>query len=214
MIDSMKKDILKEYINVFIGQAASLLSEMVNRRINLSVPNLNIVENNLEFCDREENQDLCEALQGHVMSTSIGFSEEFSGNAQLVFPTEKVKKLVSICMGEEFEDIEENQDQDFIDTDYDVVREIGNVILNAVVGGLSNLLGLKLKYSLPKINIFSDTKDMIGKATKDQSVLLLLHMTFEVADTNIKGIIINVLSIESMNYLDEKLEEMWADLDG
>ena len=95
MLDSMKTDILKEYINVFIGQAASLLSEMVDRRINLSVPYINFIKNDKEFCELDVNKDLCNALKGHVMSTSISFSDAFSGQAQLVFPTDKIKKLVA-----------------------------------------------------------------------------------------------------------------------
>lgn len=43
MINELQKDLLKEYINVFIGQAANMLSEMANQRVLLSVPEVEIV---------------------------------------------------------------------------------------------------------------------------------------------------------------------------
>lgn len=36
MLSLMQKDILTELVNVYIGQAANLLSEMVNQKKNLS----------------------------------------------------------------------------------------------------------------------------------------------------------------------------------
>lgn len=44
MLNEMQKDVLLEQMNIYIGQAAALLSEMIDHRIDLSVPELNIME--------------------------------------------------------------------------------------------------------------------------------------------------------------------------
>ncbi len=43
MLNPMQKDALTEIINVYIGKAASMLSEMVNQRVILSVPEVELI---------------------------------------------------------------------------------------------------------------------------------------------------------------------------
>lgn len=209
MLNDDKIDVLREYINVFIGKAASLLSEMVDRKIKLTVPRIQVVENykaNNEFV-----LGVTSNIKGHVMSTAIDFDNYFTGSAKLIFPTEKIKKLISICMGDE-EEIIEDEFQEFVDTDFDVMREIGNVILNSVIGGLSNLLKLKLVYSVPNITIHKNAVELVEKEIEDYEVLLMIHMLFEVENTDITGIIINMLSMESIKYLEDKITLIWDEM--
>ena len=66
MINELQKDLLKEYINVFIGQAANMLSEMANQRVLLSVPEVEIV-------NMAEDEVLSSELfsHGHITSKII-----------------------------------------------------------------------------------------------------------------------------------------------
>ncbi len=41
-----KEDILKELFNISVGKSASILSEIINKKILLNVPNLKIVDLN------------------------------------------------------------------------------------------------------------------------------------------------------------------------
>lgn len=42
----------------------------------------------------------------------------------------------------------------FTDVDFDIIKEIGNIILNSIIGGIGNFLKIKLSYTLPEVKIF------------------------------------------------------------
>ncbi len=44
-------------------------------------------------------------------------------------------------------------EEGFADTDFDVLKEIANIILNAILGELGNTLEVKMEYSLPEIEL-------------------------------------------------------------
>ena len=115
MMTELQKDLLKEYVNVFIGQAASMLSDMANQRVLLSVPEVEIVN----MSDEKGALDRPLFSHGHIVSSSMKFGHEFSGRALLIFPAQKAKLLVDACMGMASSSIEENS-FDLIDTDFDV----------------------------------------------------------------------------------------------
>lgn len=206
MINDIQKDILTEQVNIFVGKAASYLSEMIEKKINLSIPNVYLIGPDQEDADLKQNK-----FQGHVMSSGISFGETISGKAQLIFPTSKVKKLVALCMGEEFYD-SSDEEPEFLDNDLDVIKEIGNIILNSVIGGFSNFLGIKVSYDIPEIDII-EAKDIKVKK-EDQYVLLIMDLQFNVAETDIDGMIMCYLNLDSINALIEKIEQLKDELYG
>jgi len=206
MINDIQKDILTEQVNIFVGKAASYLSEMIERRINLSIPNIYLIDPDQKDVDIKSNN-----LHGHVMSSGISFGDSITGKAQLMFPTNKVKKLVALCMGEEFYD-SSDEEPDFLDNDLDVIKEIGNIILNSVVGGFSNFLGIKVTYDIPEIDIIEAEDINIEK--EDQYALLIMDLQFNVSGTDIDGMIMCYLNLDSIKTLVEKIEKIKDDLYG
>ncbi len=202
MLTTLQQDALKEFMNIYIGQSASLLSEMVNQKINLTIPKIELVSLKEET---DYFQSLPSFLQGHVISSSIKFGTQFSGKARLVFPVDKTKLLVDLCLGEESLREDVPVASKLTDTDFDAIREIGNIILNAIIGGLGNLMDTKLEYSLPEIEVlyFLDTKiDLqFGKDT----YILLIRNTFSFDETLIEGAVVVVLSLDSVTFLLEKI---------
>lgn len=83
-INSHKRDFLKELFNISVGKAASVLSEIVNKKINLRVPELkliNLEENSSEFYDYILNVG-----SGSILISSLSFNKEIKGIANLIFP--------------------------------------------------------------------------------------------------------------------------------
>src|SRR5512135_3103507 len=80
-------DALRELINIGVGRAAKVLSEMVNARIILQVPFIKLLTpENL----RREMGHLGEGL---LAAVRLGFKGPFSGTAALVFPSDSASKL-------------------------------------------------------------------------------------------------------------------------
>lgn len=195
----MKEDILKEIININVGQAASLLSEMVNKKIELKVPKLRILDGETDF----SQEDCPNLLKGALMVSSIKFENELNGKAELIFPANHIKELTSLCTGEECFDLET-----FTDTDFDVIKELGNIILNAVIGGLGNFLNMNIDYSMPEVKLFDTIEVQEVLKKKKKANILILFVNFKIGGTQVNGALIVTFTIDSMRDLMDKLDEV------
>lgn len=212
MLSELQQDALREFMNINIGQAASLLSEMTGDKVILTIPEVQLLP--AEQIDISYKSSLPDFLKGHVMSSAIKFGKVFNGKAHLVFPVDKSKKLVSLCMGEYDQD-DGHGEEDFInsltDTDFDAVKEIGNIVLNSVVGGLGNLMEVKLEYALPEIEVMF-FPEMNYELPLEQSLfLLLIRNTFSFDKTVIEGAIVVILAVDSIEFLLKRIDKVIAD---
>lgn len=184
-------DIIKEIFNIGVGRAADMLSQMLNKHILLDVPNIRIVNLTKEFLNINEyfNKD----IKGALMISSISFENDISGEASLIFPANKMRKVIDLCLGEESNHTE---NLNFNDIDFDVIKEIGNIILNSILGEIGNFLDMNLEYNLPNVRIF-ETIDF-EKELKDNKEIhsILLSISFIIEDIEVSGaVIINLFSI-------------------
>lgn len=207
MMTDLQKDLLKEYVNVFIGQAASMLSDMANQRVLLSVPEVEIIN----MSDEKKALERPLFAHGHIVSSSMKFGHEFSGRALLIFPAQKAKLLVDACMGIETTPFEEGS-FDLIDTDFDVLKEISNVILNSVIGEFSNLIGTTVEFSIPDVEVVFVSEDEQKMYLKNNVYMMMLYTSFELAKAQVEGVVIVALGLNSLNKLLGKIDEVLGEL--
>jgi len=190
-------DIIKEIINIGIGKAANLLNQLVNKRILLSVPSIN-------FATTEELPNYLEEFKSSdVSSIILSFKGEFSGSCQLLFATEGASVLVSIFTDEELIDQDE-----FNEIKQSTLSEIGNIVLNSLIGTISNVLSQKFIYTPPKY--IEDSVENILKidGTISPHDVLLATTRFEMDQTNIVGDFLLVFDAGSIEILIEKIEKI------
>ncbi|MFA7410834.1 MAG: hypothetical protein WCZ27_01100, partial [Tissierellaceae bacterium] len=169
----------------------------------------------IEFLDskdkREVNNSFSNIPDGTLMLSSISFSQKLSGEANLIFPANKMKSFINLCLDEDSRD---TGDTDFTDMDFDVIREVGNIILNSIVGEMGNFLDINLDYSLPEVKVFAKEDFKSDLASKEYFYMLMLYITFIICDTEIEGaIIINLKTRNSFEELMRILKKMEDDLD-
>lgn len=196
--NQVRYDILKELFNISVGQAASMLSEVVNKTILLDVPNIEILDSNKELSKLQAH--LPAVLDGTLMVSSITFKEQLTGEANLIFPAEKMKTFISLCLDQAEQEIQYSN-MNFTDIDFDIVKEIGNIILNAIVGGLSNHLNIQLQYTLPEVQVFDRIDFQQDIKNKDYPYFLMLYITFGIDNTEIEGAVIVNLTLHSLKEL-------------
>jgi len=136
-LTALQMDALKEVINIGVGYAAGSLNELVGAPISLRVPEVDVLT--LE----EARERVVRFGWGQVSSVQMAFAGPLKGNVALVFPSDSAVKLVSLLTGDEG-----------ANTDVDGLRaatleETGNIILNGVVGSVSNLLEEQISFSIP-----------------------------------------------------------------
>lgn len=204
------EDILKELFNISVGKSASILSEIINKKILLDVPKLKILDLNDETIEIDDV--IPPVANGTIMVSSISFNDEMEGKASLIFPADKMRIFINLCLNKN--DDNKIYDMNFTDIDFDVIKEIGNIILNSVIGEVGNYLKIKLSYILPEVKIFdiSDFKKNIKN--KEYYYVLVLYITFQIDDSEIVGAIIINLTLNSLSKLLNKARRIEDDFCG
>lgn len=134
-MSASQEDAVKELVNIGIGQASGILNEMLQTHIGLRVPEVTLTSAE-EYCPQAGEGERVSALQ-------LGFEGGFDGSATLVFPRKDAAKLVSGLTGEEY------GPEDLDSLTAGTLCEVGNIVLNSVIGAMSNVLHQTVLYSLP-----------------------------------------------------------------
>jgi len=210
MLSLMQKDVLTELVNTYIAEAASSLSDMVNEKVILNIPEVELIT--LSEFEQLNNMGIDLIHSGHIVTSSIRFGHQFTGTAFLIFSADQAKALINACIGEQIL-LEDSTDEiALFDTDFDVLKEISNIILNAVIGEFGNLLNLKLEYSLPEIELISVANSEKEIVSQSEMYILVLHTSFLLSETEIKGNIFIAFSMTSVTILLEKIDELLGDM--
>ncbi len=192
-------DALTELINIGVGQAAGMLNEMIEFRIQLQVPWLKLLSS------LELQQELGGRLgKERLSSVQLEFSGSFGGNVQLVFPTESAATLVEVLTGEESES--PALDELKIGT----LTEVGNIVINGVMGSISNILTQSIHYDVPYY-IEEDIEHLLplqGQKFDDNGEFLLAQTRFDIEELQVQGDIILFFHMGSFNALLAAIDNM------
>ncbi|OHD07518.1 MAG: hypothetical protein A2086_05625 [Spirochaetes bacterium GWD1_27_9] len=190
-------DIIKELVNIGVGKASSLLNEIVKHHILLKVPVAKIISNENDMKDELKNYD------ENISSIRLKFKGGFSGSSILIFSSKNASKLIDIVT----DDIAQNYDFDSIRIG--VLTEIGNILINAIVGSISNILNKYIKYSIPFYNEskISNIYELVKISIANKSDIIFIRSTFIIKDLEIKGDIILIFELDSLKNLIEEIEK-------
>lgn len=187
---------LRELINIGVGKSASILNTMLNSHIILQVPLLKIL--NIS----ELNDEVKTFSKGKLSTVILKFEGPFSGSAELIFPCETAMILVNSLVGE-----------NPIGMDFDSIRsgtlcEIGNVVLNGVMGSISNIFSSYFKYSVPEY-IEDVAENIFSERVVDFDMKVLLAKTkFIIKELNIDGDIMLFFEVAALDRLIEMIEDL------
>lgn len=144
-LDSMHLDILRELGNIGAGNATTALSQLINRRIDMGIPVVSV----LEF------KELAEVLGGAenpIVGILLGVEGDINGMMMFILEQSAAHNLVNMLMGQSIDRFE-----DFTEMDLSALKEIGNIITGAYLSSLSSLTNLKIIATVPYMAI-----DMAG----------------------------------------------------
>ncbi|MEC9466547.1 MAG: chemotaxis protein CheC [Myxococcota bacterium] len=176
----LQRDAITELLNIGVGRAAAALSEMVDQEVGLSVPNL-------DFIARSQMPELLgEDFGDRITLLKQHFAGAFWGDALLIFPEDRSMDLVREVMGTLALDSMGELEQE-------ALTEVGNVILNACIGGLANAFGVETECALPDF-IQSETNVIFAPPDEgEEPVVMVLRMVFTIEERDIKGYLAFVL---------------------
>jgi len=195
-LNQKQKDVLTEIINIGIGKGAALLNEMLSKRIDLSIPWVKVV-------NKEQVKQYLALGNTQVSKVDLAFEGDFSGIAELLFPTKEAAKLVSIITGEAD------------DAELDVLRagtlsEVGNIVLNGVMGSLGNVLHKTLHYQIPNYleGNFKDIQKIYLKESTSDSLMIFCRADFLVKELSLSGNILLLFNVNSFENLIDAINKL------
>ena len=183
-------DALQELVNIGIGQAAGILNDMIESPIRLQIPYLQV----LSPADVQEELEL--HLNGEQISAvQLKFTGSFGGIAQLVFPTNSAAMLVTMLTGEEV------GTHDLDSVKIGTLSEVGNIVINGVMGAISNVLQQRLNYSIPNYMEGTIATLLTSGGVGTDTVVLLAQTRFIIERLHVEGDIILIFNVNSFDTL-------------
>ncbi|HYE10057.1 MAG: CheY-P-specific phosphatase CheC [Clostridia bacterium] len=143
-LNSMQIDVLKEIGNIGAGNAATALSKMIAKRIDMDVPKVNI----LEFKDVA---DLVGGPETAVIGIYFKVTGDITGSIMFLLDQNSARLLISLLMA-----VDESSEL-LSEMEISALQEVGNILAGAYLSSLSSLTGLKLMVSVPSL-----ASDMAG----------------------------------------------------
>ncbi|MEW6004684.1 MAG: chemotaxis protein CheC [Stygiobacter sp.] len=189
ILSNEQKDSITELINISFSKAAASLSELTGHRVLLSVPEIEI----LKIDDIETA--LSKYISGEISTVHQIFNGAISGDALLLLDKQSAKLLANLLV----EDT--NYSKDFDISAQEVIVEVGNILLNACLGVFGNLLKVQFKFSVPILHVQS-LENMLKSIVLEKEELryaMIVFMEFKLRDSNIKGFLIIVLGVTSLD---------------
>ena len=184
-------DVLKEIGNIGAGNATTALSKMLNQKMDMSVPKVELVPFN-EISDIMGDEDQT------VVGIMLGFEGDVYGMMMFLFDTKSAHHLVNTLMMQDTESGIE-ADTQFNDMEMSALNEIGNIVSGSYLTAISKLTNLKMVSTVPEMTI-----DMIGALLsvpasefgKYGDKLLLIQTQFGELDF-VKGYFLLIPELES-----------------
>ena len=194
ILEEIHLDALGELLNIGMGAAAAALSTMVQQEVLLSVPIIRVLKQDRVPTEIDDNPPKT------VCGVKQSFKGDFSGDALLLFSEDKSLSLVRAVLGasmplEELGEMEE-----------EAITEIGNIILNACISSLANIFNEHLSSDIPEY-LQEELIDLFI-TDDDQHYVLLLRMTFNIAEQDITGYVTFIMDIESIIKVKAQINRM------
>lgn len=166
-------DILKEIGNIGSGNAATALSKLLNRKIDMEVPSVRVVS-------FDEMMDMVGGPDETIVSVFLRIKGEAPGSMFFVLsPTEAETFVQQITGNKTFS----FQSPPFEELGLSALHEVGNILAGSYLSSLSDFTSINMQPSVPSLNM-------------DMAAAILMQGLIELSQESDYAIIIDTTIIE------------------
>jgi chemotaxis protein CheC len=194
-------DILKEFMNIAIGEATSHIAELLGAFGTMHIPSVTVRDSRklkeiiIEKISPDKNYYVMQQL----------FTGKFAGECLFI-----VDETSAINLGSHlYENDEVSRDEI-----NDAVMELTNIVTSTIISRLTDELSVRVQFFVPSSN-FVKVSDIINYETDQYSTVIVVSTMLEFKDQNIHGYIFILTKDEAINSLkeliDQKLEELYSE---
>ncbi|WP_163579888.1 chemotaxis protein CheC [Gracilibacillus saliphilus] len=160
-------DVLKEVGNIGAGNAATALSSLLGKKIEMSIPSIKVVDFN-------ELMDYVGGPEQVIVSVFLRIQGEAPGSMFFVLSPEESSSLVEQLTGTSGDNIEENK------LAISAISEIGNILSGSYLSALSDFTSINMQPTVPNVTI-------------DMAAAILMQGLLEISQESDYAIIIDTM---------------------
>ena len=187
-LDNMNFDVLTEIGNIGAGNAVTALSQMINAKVDMYVPQVKM----LTF------QQLANVIGGEetlVAGIMLSLEGDIEGSMLFMLGSEDAHRLVEQLLG-----MKPQADDTFSEMEMSALMELGNIITGAYLSAISKMTNLTISPSVPYLSV-----DMAGAILSVPAIefgklgdqTLLIESRFRDMDVDISGYFIMIPTLDS-----------------
>jgi len=140
-LNEMYLDVLKEIGNIGAGNATTAISNMLNLKIDMSVPQA-------ELLPVEQITTAIGAEEEVIVGILLGVELDIDGSMMFLMDMTSAHHLVNRLMMRDYDYME-----DFDEMDLSAIKEVGNIIASSYLSALSGLTNLTISPTVPFVAI-------------------------------------------------------------
>jgi chemotaxis protein CheC len=192
-----QRDAISELINIAFARTGAALSELTGHRVMLDAPEVSV----------HPTEELPEALDkfipGEVASIHQVFGGPVAGDALLLLNYDGAVHLTDLLT-----DGNAPPSSRLDESAREVLTEVGNILLNACLGMFGNLLDVRVSFSVPRLHLdtLDDLLASLTSGDRGPQYALVVYTGFQVRDSSVKGFLVMVLSVTSLDRLMHEVE--------
>ncbi|SER53242.1 chemotaxis protein CheC [Psychrobacillus sp. OK032] len=146
-ITSIHLDVLKEIGNIGAAHAATALSTLLNKKIEMTVPKV-------EMVSFDDMMDLAGGPENVVAGIFLRIDGDVTGNMFFVLPVEQANRFIQSLVQDSSLDFQTGEVSELAAS---AMQELGNILSGSYLSALSDFTSLKIYPSVPALSV-----DMVG----------------------------------------------------
>lgn len=176
-------DILREVGNIGAGHAATAMSALLNRKIDMTVPSVRVLP-------LSEMMELAGGADQEVVSVSLHIEGDAGGNMFFMLAVEEADQFIKKLIGD---DSFTFRDQSARPIGFSAMQEVGNILSGSYLSALGDFTRLKLQPSVPELAV-----DMFGA--------IMSYGLLEISQYSEAAIVIDTVLTESEDGAEESVK--------
>ena len=189
-LESFHFEALKEIGNIGTGNAATSLSTMMSKKVEINVPDVSVVEiSKIPFMFKDPEKV--------TVGIQMSFFEDLNGQLLLIFDSEPAKQILKLLIGQGSDDLTQMDEMQ-----RSVFSELGNIVCGSYLVSLSQFANLNLNSEVPQV-----TFDMVSAIVAESCLLyaeeedksIVIETEFEIeSQVNVEAYLFQIMEPNSI----------------
>jgi flagellar motor switch protein FliN/FliY len=180
IFSDMERDVIGEVMNISLGSSATSLSTLLGKRVEITVPKVNVI-NATQFS--YENLE-------PAIGVEINYVEGLNGVNLMIWKRMDAKAIIEILMGQSIADDEFEMDE----INSSAICEVMNQMMGSAATALSDFLGKSINISTPLAYEINDKTEFRNKYFIEDDVIVAVSFDLFIEGT-VQSQFINVMPV-------------------